>query len=101
MTFDLGLSLGGVGLLEYSVKLRVFMLGVLGLEGVPLPLAAYPFSIFLTILCKAIYKFVVVLGIVFVCNVTDQVLDSSRDRREPKVWGTFLTGVVFPSRSYG
>lgn len=51
MTLFLGLSLGGVGLLEYSVKLRVLRLGVLGLEveGVlllsPLPLPFTPFSI--------------------------------------------------------
>lgn len=47
----LGLSLGGVGLLEYSVRLSVFRLGVLGLEvevevvGVPLPFTFTPFSI--------------------------------------------------------
>jgi hypothetical protein len=50
LTLLMGLSLGGVGLLEYSVKLRVLRLGVLGLElesgvGLPLPLTFTPFSI--------------------------------------------------------
>jgi hypothetical protein len=48
----LGLWLGGEGFVEYSVKLSVFMLGVLGLLSVPspftmpLPLTTTPFSIF-------------------------------------------------------
>jgi len=41
----LGLALGGEGLVEYSVKLKVFRLGVLGLDPFvsPLPLTT-PFS---------------------------------------------------------
>jgi hypothetical protein len=47
----LGLWLGGEGFVEYSVKLSVFKLGVLGLLSVPspfampLPLTTTPFSI--------------------------------------------------------
>ena len=46
----LGLSLGGEGFVEYSVKLSVFKLGVLGLPfsaglALPLPLTTTPFSI--------------------------------------------------------
>jgi hypothetical protein len=50
LVFDLGLPLcGGVGLLEYSVKLNVLRLGVPGLElelaGVSVPLTIESFSI--------------------------------------------------------
>jgi hypothetical protein len=68
LTFDLGLSLGGVGLLEYSVKLNVLMLGVLGLElaGVPLPLTLTPFSIFRKIMWCGLQLLFVVFVVGFV-----------------------------------
>jgi len=49
----LGLSLGGEGFVEYSVKLNELMFGVIGLLSVPppiacpLPLTTTPFCIFL------------------------------------------------------
>ena len=41
----LGVVLGGEGFVEYSVKLKVFSLGVLGRLAMPLPLTTTPFSI--------------------------------------------------------
>lgn len=41
----LGVALGGEGLVEYSVREKVFMLGVRGLESWPVPLILTPFSI--------------------------------------------------------
>jgi hypothetical protein len=46
LTLLLGLSLGGEGFIEYSVKLNVFKIGVLGLPfSNPFPLTTTPFSI--------------------------------------------------------
>ncbi len=45
LTFDLGLSLGGVGLDEYSVKDKELRLGVVGLDSLFSPLTLKPFSI--------------------------------------------------------
>lgn len=51
MILFLGVSLGGEGFVEYSVKLSVLRLGVLGLPFLtPLPLTTTPFSIFF-VLC--------------------------------------------------
>jgi hypothetical protein len=41
-----GVDLGGEGFVEYSVREKAFMLGVLGLDSWSLPLILTPFSIF-------------------------------------------------------